>query len=121
MKFNRAKSRPIVHHNDPWLVNRLSRVFVVFGLGLWVFLGLQLISSVFLGMWIAPHLHLPLMGVAVVHLGFCLIADFSVYLIYKGRRSVEFLPGILVVGLLTIAPAVILLFATRISKIIGVL
>ncbi|MCX8496035.1 MAG: hypothetical protein ORN51_07625 [Akkermansiaceae bacterium] len=103
------------------MVNRLSRVFVVFGLNLWVFLGLQMISSVFLGKLIAPHLHLPLLGIAVGHLGFCLIADFSVYLIYKGRRSVEFVPGAFVAGLLTIAPAVILFIAARIGKIIGVI
>ena len=119
MKSPRAKLRPLAHPNDPCSVHSLRRVFVVFGSSLWAFLVFQLISSLYLATIAAAELQLPLAGIVAAHIFLCLVFDVSIYMMNKGLRNTDFISGVFVVGLVTIAPAFVIFFVGRIGEIIG--
>ena len=102
---------------DPWQINSLRQLFAVFGVGLWVFLGLQFAAAIMVAKFFVKHFHIPFNVSASIQFVLFLTINGIVYAFLKGRRHHEFMPAALVTSLVTILPGFLLWLANRVDLI----
>lgn len=103
----------IQHHQtqskNPWIVYGFQDMVAIFGLGFWIFVGLQVVSACIVGHFAGEHLdsHVILFSGGLMCLKF--LIDGVVFAFLKGRHYREFIRPAMLVALVTILPGGILL------------
>ncbi|MCU0750437.1 MAG: hypothetical protein MUF13_12915 [Akkermansiaceae bacterium] len=90
---------------NPWIVYGVHDMVAIFGLGFWIFVGLQAASAAIAGRFACDHLdcHMGLFAGGLVCLMFLL--DGIVFAFLKGRHYRAFIRPAMIVALFTIVPS----------------
>lgn len=103
----------IQHHQtqsrNPWVIYGVQDMVAIFGLGFWIFVGLQVASAGIAGRLAGDHFgfHMGLFAGGLICLMF--LIDGIVFAFLKGRHYRAFIRPAMVVAMLTILPSGVLL------------